>query len=158
MKPLKAFARLWRAVDPRHSVAARLLFFFFAAFLIPVTVFVFLLERRLTDLQGRSVKPLVAVRREHASVQIRQDASFRAGWMDQRAAVSEEAAWSLANAVKQALDSEVVLPESPLPRHEDGYIWNPNPNDDSVAFITPASSEDPHARQDYLRAAPWRPC
>ncbi|MGH9317835.1 MAG: ATP-binding protein [Thermoanaerobaculia bacterium] len=60
MKALKAFAHLRRTLDPRRSVAARLLFGFFLAFLIPATVFVFLLERRLTDLQGNSVERLTA--------------------------------------------------------------------------------------------------
>ncbi|HSS44954.1 MAG TPA: hypothetical protein VLO07_06395, partial [Thermoanaerobaculia bacterium] len=157
MKGLKAFARLWRTLDPRHSVAARLLFVFFAAFLIPVSVFVLLLERRLTELQGNSIERLMGVRRTQASMQIRQDAFFRAGWMERRAAVSEEAAWSLANAVAQALGSEAALPESPLPRGEDGYVWNPHPDDDVVAFIAPARSENPDARRDYLRSRALAP-
>jgi len=157
MKALKAFARLWRTLDPRRSVAARLLFIFFLAFLIPTTVFVFLLERRLTDLHGNSIERLVAVRRAQASMQMRQDAFFRAGWLERRAAVSEEAAWSLSNAVAQALGADMAASESPVPRDQDGHLGKPLPDKGTVVFITPARSEDFDARRDYIRSSALAP-
>jgi signal transduction histidine kinase/HAMP domain-containing protein len=156
MKVLKALARLWRTLDPRRSVAARLLFIFFLAFLIPTTVFVFLLERRLTDLHGNSIERLVAVRRAQASMQIRQDAFFRAAWMERRAAVSEEAAWSLANAIAQALGAEKTTQDTPM-AGENGHVGKLLPDNDTAVFITPDHSEDPDARRDSIRTGALAP-
>ena len=154
---MSLIARLRRVLDPRRGVGARLLFGFFLAFLIPGSVFVFLLEKRLSDLQRDSVQQLAAVRLAQATTQIQQDASFRAEWMDRRAAVAEEAAWSLANALRSVLtgpatDSERSrASETAHRRDEHGHIWNPVPEEDSVAFIPAARAESPEARRDYGR-------
>ncbi len=148
-RPLLNFARLRRTLSPRRSLAARLLFGFFLAFLIPGALIVFILMRRLTELKDNSVQQLTAARIAQASVQIQQDAGFRAEWIDRRAAVAEEAAWSIATALTQAFASPAPPGELP-PLDADGHIWNPFPAEDTVAFIEDAHEADPQARRDYL--------
>ena len=97
MKPLP-FERLWRRFDPRTSLAARLLLASFLAFLLPAVVFIFLVQHRLANLQSASAKEVAAVRVTEASIRMAQDATFRAEWIQRRAQVAEEAAWSLAAA------------------------------------------------------------
>ncbi|MFN2634162.1 MAG: ATP-binding protein [Thermoanaerobaculia bacterium] len=145
---MTGFARLRRALSPRRSLAARLLFGFFLAFLIPGALIVFILVRRLNELKNNSVEQLTAVRVAQASMQIRQDAGFRAEWIDRRAAVAEEAAWSIAGAVNQALASPAAAGDLP-PSDGDGHIWNPFPAEDTVAFIADAHENDPQARRDF---------
>ena len=54
--PHERFPRLRRAVDPRRSFGARLLFGFSLAFLVPGALFVILLSSKLTDLQQQSAQ------------------------------------------------------------------------------------------------------
>ena len=143
---MTGFARLRRALSPRRSLAARLLFGFFLAFLIPGALIVFILMRRLNELKNNSVEQLTAVRVAQASMQIRQDAGFRAEWIDRRAAVAEEAAWSIAGAVNQALASPAPAGELPvLDGTGSGSLFPP----DTVAFIADAHEKDPQARRDF---------
>ena len=96
---MRLLPRLKVWLDPRRSFAARLLFGLFLAFLIPGAIFVFLLEGRVRELQDSSLEQFTAVRRVQSSLQLQQDASFRAEWIDRRAATAEEGAWALASAV-----------------------------------------------------------
>ncbi len=144
-----AFARLRRTLSPRRSLAARLLFGFFLAFLIPGALIVFILMRQLSELKDNSVQQLTAARVAQASVQIQQDAGFRAEWIDRRAAVAEEAAWSIAAAANQAFAAASVSGELPA-GDSDGHVWNPFPAEDTVGFIQGAQGSAPQARHDYL--------
>ena len=96
----------WRRLDPRSSFASRLLLGFFLAFCIPGGTLVFLLERRLTQLERASAGQLAAIRVSEVAAQVAQDARFRAEWIDRRARVLEEAAFSLGDAVKIALTTD----------------------------------------------------
>ena len=57
-----AVRSLWRRLDPRSSVAARLVVGLLLAFCIPGSAFVFLLERRLTELERSSARELAGAR------------------------------------------------------------------------------------------------
>ncbi len=146
---MRALVRLRRALDPRRSVPARLLFALFLAFLIPGGVFVFLLAKRLTDLQDSSWRQIAAAQLAEASIEIQQDARFRAQSMDARAALVEETGWTLANAAKLALAADA--PEVPLARDAHGHVFSPAPENDTVSLITLDRSDDPKARKDYFR-------
>ncbi len=143
-------ARLKGLLDPRRSLAARLLFGLFLAFLIPGAVFVFLLERRLEDLRGTSLDQFAAIRRAQTSIQLQQDVAFRAEWIQHRVEAAEEAGWSLAKAVEHAMVAPVDL-GAPLTPDEDGHVWTPTPESDTVAFVRSDSAGDPAARADYAR-------
>src|SRR6202521_1278551 len=149
--PITTLARFRRALSPRRNLTARLLLGFFLAFFIPGALIVFILVRRLTELKNNSIQQVRALRRAGSSMQIRQDASFRAEWIDRRAAVAEEAAWSLATAASVALSSpsaEGRIPSPFLDAH--GHVWNPKPVVDTVAVID-LHKRDPKALRDYAR-------
>jgi signal transduction histidine kinase/HAMP domain-containing protein len=155
--PRTALARFRRALSPRRNLTARLLLGFFLAFFIPGALIVFILVRRLTELKYNSMQQVRALRRAESSMQIRQDASFRAEWIDRRAAVAEEAAWSLATAASVALSSPSadgrILPPV-LDAH--GHVWNPKPVGDTVAVID-LPRRDPRALRDYARTGVLAP-
>src|SRR5215469_4602409 len=100
---VSSLSRARTRLDPRRSVAARLLFGLFLAFLIPGVVLVMLLEQRVAELREASLERFVGVRRAQASRQLQQDATFRAEWIDRRAALIEEAGWSVAQVVQDDL-------------------------------------------------------
>jgi hypothetical protein len=142
--------RLRRAFGPGRSLASRLLLGFFLAFLIPGTIFVFLLERRLSELRDNSVQQLAALRAAQASKQLQEDASFRAEWMDRRAGVVEEAAWSLARAAALALEGSLAAESAPLPPADvHGHVWTPFPEHESMAYLRANRAEDPLARRHF---------
>src|SRR5262249_6566264 len=131
-------ARARTRLDPRRSVAARLLFVLFLAFLIPGAVLVLLLEQRVAELREGSLERFVGARRAQASRQLQQDANFRAEWIDRRAALVEEAGWSLAQAVKDDLTGALDGSHLRAPRDADGHIWSGTPESDSVGYISAA--------------------
>jgi signal transduction histidine kinase/HAMP domain-containing protein len=138
------FESLWRRFDPRKSVAARLLLAFFLAFLLPASVFVLLIQKRLTALQTAAVDQVAALRVSEAGMRLAQDASFRAEWIERRARIVEEAALSLASAATLALERPSPLEESPgAVADAHGHIWTPVPESDSMALIS--SRGDPRA-------------
>ena len=126
---------LWRRLDPRKSIAARLLFGFFLAFLLPGSVFVFLMQRRLTALEADSAEQVAAVRVSEAEMRVEQDVGFRAEWVERRARVAEESAWSLATAAALALAGDLAAPAeaSRLPADPHGHLWTEIPEEESVA-------------------------
>ena len=111
---MKLLPRLKIWLDPRRSFAARLLFGLFLAFLIPGTILVFLLEGRVRDLRDSSLEQFGVVRRVQSSLQLQQDTSFRAEWIERRAAAAEEAAWALGSAVGLAWVHGDVSPDAPV--------------------------------------------
>ncbi len=149
---MRAFARLRRAVDPRRSIGARLLFGFFLAFLIPGAVFVFLLSHKLAGLQAQSLERLTGMRLAQASAQLREDASFRAISMDRRVAVVTEAVWALADSARLALAGKIDVPDRRIERDAHGHVWTPAPEDETVAFITASRSDSIEARRDFTRS------
>jgi signal transduction histidine kinase/HAMP domain-containing protein len=148
---VKASSRLRHALSPRRSLAARLLFGFFLAFFIPGSLIVFVLVRRLSELKDNSVEQLTAVRSAQSTMQIKQDALFRAEWMDRRAAVAEEVGWSIASATAAALQFPDPVDVSPPQPDTEGHLWNPFPAEDTVAFIASSHAQDPQARRDFAR-------
>lgn len=150
---------LWRRFDPRRNVAARLLFGFFLAFLLPGSVFVFLLQKRLTALQTASSEQVAAVRVAEAAMRLAQDANFRAGWIDRRTHVAEEAAWSLAIASRLALTGEWPTGESgsDLGADSHGHVWTVTSEDDSVAVVSGRAPDGAAARRDVLRTRALAP-
>lgn len=155
---MRALTRLARRLDPRRSLAARLLFGFFLAFLIPGTIFVFLLEKRLSELRDNAVQQLAAVRLAQTSMQLQQDASFRAESMDRRAGILEEAAWSLANAAALALEGGLETANSTPPnRDDDGHVWTQSSEADSMSYIRQDRVQSAEARRDYERLRPLGP-
>lgn len=152
---MKMFERVARRLDPRRSVAARLLFAFFLTSFIPALVFMFVFVRRLSDLQESSSQSLSAVKVAEAAIRINQDAAYRAEWLERRAKTAEEAAWSVADLVHSALTWTVApgLARELPPPDEHGHIWNRDPEIDSVGFLQRSRALDPRARRDALRLA-----
>src|SRR5512132_1763558 len=148
---MKLLPRLKIWLDPRRSFAARLLFGLFLAFLIPGTILVFLLEGRVRDLRDSSLEQFGVVRRVQSSLQLQQDTSFRAEWIERRAAAAEEAAWALGSAVELALTAPLDVSEAAIAKDEHGHVWNTRPENDTVGFLRPDSAGDAKARDDYLR-------
>jgi signal transduction histidine kinase/HAMP domain-containing protein len=142
--------RLKVLLDPRRSLTARLLFGLFLAFLIPGAAFVFLLERRLSDLRDGSLEKFAAIRRAQTSIQLQQDVSLRAEWVQHRVEAAEEAGWSLAEMVAHAL-SVPAEGNAAFAPDEHGHVWTRIPEWNTFAFIRPDSVENPAARSDYAR-------
>ena len=147
------FARFWRPLDPRKSIAARLLFGFFLAFLLPGSAFVFLMQRRLTALEADSAAQVAAVRVSEAEMRVEQDIGFRAEWVERRARVVEEAAWSLASAAALALEGDLVpVPEaSRLAADAHGHFWTEIPEEESMAFVSGRAANPEAARREVAR-------
>ncbi len=154
---MNAFARFVRAMDPRRSLRARLLFGFSLAFLVPGALFVMLLSEKLSDLQEQSVERLAEVRRSQAMAQVRQDASFRAVRIERRTDALTEAAWELADAARLALAGKIAVPNQSIEKDEHGYVWTRKPDNGTIALITAASAENPEARRDFVRTGALAP-
>ncbi len=148
------FERFWRRLDPRRSVAARLLLGFSLAFLLPATVFVVLIQRRLAAVEASSGEQVAAVRVAEASTRLTQDASFRAEWIESRTRTVEEAAWTLASAARVELASDAPADgTAALVSDGHGHLWTPSPEGESVALIpdgNPFPSDE--ARRDAARS------
>ncbi len=152
MSPLP-FERIWRRFDPRRSIAARLLIAFFLAFLLPGSVFVLLIQRRLSELQTAAAAQVGAVRVAEADMRLSQDTSFRAEWVERRARVAEEDAWSLAAAAALALGGDLSSSAagSRLAPDADGHVWTEVPEEESLAVVSTRSPDPKAARQDAAR-------
>jgi len=147
------FERFWRRLDPRTSVAARLLFGFFLAFLLPGTLFVLLIQKRLSGLQTASSEQVAAVRVAETEIRLAQDVAFRAEWIDRRARVAEEGAWALAAAASLALEGDGAPGRGPsrLTTDSDGHVWTEIPEEESVALVSARSPNPALARRDAER-------
>jgi signal transduction histidine kinase/HAMP domain-containing protein len=147
------FEPLWRRLDPRTSIAARLLFGFFLAFLLPGALFVFLIQKRLSALQTASSEQVAAVRVAETEMRMAQDVAFRAEWAERRARVAEEGAWALASAAALALASDDSSARGPsrLATDRDGHVWTEVPEEESVAILSARSADPALARRDANR-------
>jgi signal transduction histidine kinase/HAMP domain-containing protein len=145
------FERFWRRLDPRTSIAARLVLGFFLAFLLPGAVFVLLTQRRLSSLQAASAEQVAAVRVAETQMRMAQDVAFRAEWIDRRARIAEEAAWTLADAAAGALLGP--SPEEPtrLALDREGHLWTEIPEEESVAIVSTRAADPEAARRDAIR-------
>jgi signal transduction histidine kinase/HAMP domain-containing protein len=153
------FERFWRRLDPRRSVAARLLLGFSLAFLLPGSVFVLLIQRKLSTLESSSAEQIAAVRVAESSTRVAQDASFRAEWIESRARTAEEAAWALASSARRALVTEAEVPDvggAPLTPDGRGRLWTAVPEEDSVGLIS-GPGPSPQARRDLARTRELAP-
>lgn len=156
------FESFWRRLDPRRSVGARLLLAFSLAFLLPASVFVFLIQRRLTALQDASIAQVAGLRVSEAAMRVAQDASFRAEWIERRARVAEEAAWALAAAARAALEESAAPTDAPpeglLPALDaHGHVWTPFPERDSVALVSSRRPDRDAALRDLARTRALAP-
>ncbi|MEP6994198.1 MAG: ATP-binding protein [Acidobacteriota bacterium] len=136
------FERFWRRLDPRRSVAARLLFGFSLAFLLPGIVFVFLIQHRVSALESSAAEQVAGVRVAEASTRVAQDADFRAEWIESRARTAEEAAWALSAAARRALThgEEPSGAGAELSPDGRGRLWTAYPDEESVALIATPSA------------------
>lgn len=134
-------------------MAARLLWGFFLAFFVPGAVFVLLLVNQLRGLEESSAHVFAASREAEAVMRLRQDALFRAEWLERRAQTAQEAAWSLAGAVGAALgeDAGDTAEFGAVAADDHGHLWTPAPEDDSVAFISSARPNLMQARRDLAK-------
>jgi signal transduction histidine kinase/HAMP domain-containing protein len=122
---------LWRKLDPRSSVASRLLLGFLLAFCIPGGAFVFLLEQRLSDLERGSARQLAGIRVSDALGRMSQDVRSRAEWIERRARLVEESAASLSDALSLALRQPASRPaESERPIVLSEYAPGPSARED----------------------------
>jgi signal transduction histidine kinase/HAMP domain-containing protein len=147
------FERFWRRLDPRRSVAARLLLGFALAFLLPGAIFVLLIQRRLSALEASSGEQVAAVRVAEAGVRLAQDATFRAEWIEGRSRTGEEAARTLAAAARVALASGAAPEPVALVSDGRGNAWTPSPEAESVVFAGPAGAGSAAASSDVARDA-----
>ncbi len=153
MSPLP-FERFRKRFDPRKSIAARLLISSFLAFLLPASVFFFLVQRRLTSLQSTSTEQVAAVRVSETAIRLGQDANFRAEWLVRRIRAIEEAAWSLSSAASLALQSPgAARPDDLLPAPDaHGHVWTARPEGDSMAAISSRAADPAEAKRDLARS------
>ena len=150
----------WRRLDPRSSVASRLLLGFLLAFCIPGSAFVFLLGQRLTELERFSARQLADVRIGDATRRMAQDAHFRAQWIDRRAQVLQDAATTLAASARVALTSPATAGAGvpPLGLDPKGRLWTPRPDRGTVAWLgDPRERVVPGAGSDLRRSAALAP-
>jgi len=142
----------WRRLDPRRSIASRLLLGFLLAFCIPGAAFVILLEQRLSDLEHASGRQLAGIRIKDALRRLQEDARFRAEWMDRRARLVEDTALAVADSTRAALarpDSPVERPSAPIkPRTGLTIVGRSN---GSSAFRLSEEGRNAAARADLLR-------
>ena len=151
------FERLWRRLDPRRSVGARLLVAFVLAFLLPAGVFLFLVQRRLTELQTQSQEQVAALRVSEAGIRMAQDAANRADWLAQRARTIEESARSLAAAARLALEGRLG-PGGPVPHSDShGRVWTAAPEEGSVAYLDSGPADLGRAASDIAATRPLAP-
>jgi signal transduction histidine kinase len=149
---VRAARALWRRLDPRRSVASRLLLGFLLAFCIPGGAFVFLLEHRLSDLERGSARQLAGIRVSDAIGRLSQDARFRAEWVDRRARQIEEAAANLSDSVKLALSRPI--PEgtgAPTVAGSRERLWIVGRQKESSALALSEEAPGAAARRDLAR-------
>ncbi len=139
---------LWRRLDPRRRLAARLLVALFLTFALPGAILVFLLERRLSAIEESTESRVAAARLGEETMRLHQDAEMRAESMDRGARVAEEAAWSLADAARVLLSGAAPTAGAVPPADAHGHVWNADPNATSLAYISLDRSADAAARRD----------
>ena len=148
----------WRRLDPRSSVASRLLLGFLLAFCIPGGALVFLLERRLTHLESNSADQFAEARVADAVARIAQDARTRLEWIDRKAAFVSEATVTLARAFRSTAAiriSKAAPRTTPADGRDRGWLVGTAVS--SGAFLLAERAETAGARQDLDRTRPLLP-
>ena len=142
----------WRRLDPRVSIASRLLLGFLLAFCIPGGAFVFLLEQRLSELEHASGRQLAGIRVSDALRRLQADTRFRAEWMDRRARLVEDAALTIADSTSAALARPVPPVERfPEPIEPRGRVTIVGRSTGSSAFRLSEEAQNAAAREDLAR-------
>jgi signal transduction histidine kinase/HAMP domain-containing protein len=142
----------WRRLDPRRSIASRLLLGFLLAFCIPGGAFVFLLEQRLSELEHASGRQLAGIRVKDALRRLQEDARFRAERMDRRARLVEDTALAVADSTRAALERSVSLVDRPpVPVEPSGRLTIVGRPNGSSAFRLSEEGRNAAARADLLR-------
>jgi signal transduction histidine kinase/HAMP domain-containing protein len=142
----------WRRLDPRVSVASRLLLGFLLAFCIPGGAFVFLLEQRLSELEHASGRQLAGIRVSDALRRLQENARSRAGWMDRRARLVEDTALTVVDAVRTVLARPVPLEgQVPVPIEPRGRLAIVGRPGGSAAFRLSEHAPGGAARDDLVR-------
>ncbi|HEY3170567.1 MAG TPA: hypothetical protein VGK08_06155, partial [Thermoanaerobaculia bacterium] len=145
-------ASLLRRLDPRSSVASRLLLGYFLAFCIPGAAFVFLLEKRLSQLEHASARELATIRISDAVVRLTQDARFRAEWIDRRVRLVEEAGSVLADALELALAGPAAVEDrTPVAADSRDRTWVVGRASGSTELLLAERAENVEARGDLTR-------
>ena len=142
----------WRRLDPRSSVASRLLLGLLLAFCIPGAALVFLLERRLTQLERDSSDQFADARVADAVARMAQDVRTRTEWIDRRAALISEATLPLARAFRSTAAIRVSKASAaPTPADGRDRPWLHGRPVGSGAFRLAERAETAAARQDLDR-------
>jgi signal transduction histidine kinase len=142
---------LWRRLDPRRSIASRLLLGFLLAFCIPGGAFVILLEQRLTELEHASGLQLAGIRVSDALRRLPEDARSRAESMDRRARLVEDSALAIADSTRAALERPVPLERPPVPIELRGGLTIVGRPTGSSAFRLSEEAPNAAARDDLVR-------
>ena len=107
------------------------------------------MQHRLTALEADSAAQVAAVRVSEAEMRVEQDIGFRAEWVERRARVAEEAAWSLSASAALALagDRAPVVDASRLAADAHGHLWTEIPEEESMAFVSGRAENAEAARR-----------
>ncbi|HEY7111339.1 MAG TPA: ATP-binding protein [Thermoanaerobaculia bacterium] len=151
------FRSLWRRLDPRRRLAARLLLALFLTFALPGAVLVVLLERRLGGVEESTAARLAAARIGEETMRLHQDAEMRAQSIDRGARIAEEAAWSLAEAARVLLADPDGARGGVPPADAHGHVWNAEPGAASLGYISLDRSSDRAARRDLAATRALEP-
>jgi signal transduction histidine kinase/HAMP domain-containing protein len=146
----------WRRLDPRSSVASRLLLGFFLAFCIPGSILVFLLERRLSQLEAASAEQLAQVHISDAVGRMEQDARNRADWIDRRLRLIAEATASLADSFKIVMAGPAAS-ERDVREMFAGSRDRPSSVSAKDGFVVSEHGANAAARGDLVRTRPLLP-
>jgi signal transduction histidine kinase len=141
----------WRRLDPRSSVASRLLLGFFLAFCIPASALVFLLERRLSQLETASSDQFAQVRVSDAVGRMAQDTRNRTEWIDRRLRLVAESAFALADPFKLAMVGPTAADPRGAAADSRDRPWLVGGASGSDAFLVAERAESAAARGDLLR-------
>ena len=149
----------WRRLDPRSSVASRLLLGFFLAFCIPGSTLVFLLERRLAQLETASSDQFAEARVSDAIRRMAQDTQSRAEWIDRRLRLVGESGTALADSFKLALAGRVQGGAVSRGAGVDSrdHPWLVGGAGGSDAFLLAERADDPAARSELVRTGSLLP-
>ena len=154
---MNRFRSLWRRLDPRRRLAARLILALFLTFALPGAILVVQLERRLGAVEDSTESRIAAARIGEETMRLHQDAEMRAQSIDRGARVAEEAAWSLADATRVLLADPDGARGGVPPADAHGHVWNPDPRATSLAYISLDRSSDPAARRELAATRALEP-
>jgi signal transduction histidine kinase/PAS domain-containing protein len=144
--------RISPSLDPRRSMAARVVWGFIFFIVIPGTIVDLLLLNKLKRLEKSSVQVLTTSRVADASIRVASDATFRAEWLERRAQIAQEAAHSLASAAAVALtEPGPSVGDQRVTPDAHGHLWTEQAQDDSVAYVSTKAADTARALRDVAR-------